>query len=191
MTASERQRSKRILIVDDEPDLRELLAMTAEAMALKADLAADLAEARTALAGKRYDLCLTDMRLPDGDGLELVSLIQQKYAGLPVAVITAHGSVEAAVTALKNGAFDFLSKPLDLNNLRSIIATALQLDGAGTAAQDGLLGESEPMDVVRDIIARVARSQAPVHIRGESGTGKELVARMIHEASGRREGRGT
>ena len=188
MSSNEGQRKKRLLIVDDEPDLRELLSMTAHAMGLEATLAADLSGARDALGNDRFDLCLTDMRLPDGDGLELVSLIQGHYPGLPVAVITAHGSVESAVMALKNGAFDFLSKPLDLNNLRNIIATALQLDGAMPAAQDGLLGESTAMDTVRDIISRVARSQAPVHIRGESGTGKELVARMIHEASGRREG---
>ncbi len=181
-------KNKRILIVDDEPDLCELLTMTVNAMDVEAKTAADLQQARRALKSRRFDLVLTDMRLPDGDGLELVSHIQKEYPGLPVAVITAHGSVESAVTALKNGAFDFLSKPLDLNNLRSIVATALQLDASEKSSQAALLGESDVMDTVRDIITRVARSQAPVQIRGESGTGKELVARMIHDASGRRTG---
>ncbi|MEM7764456.1 MAG: sigma-54 dependent transcriptional regulator [Pseudomonadota bacterium] len=176
-----------ILIVDDEPDIRELLSMTIDAMGIKAVEAASITDAMRKLNERSFDLCLTDMRLPDGDGLDLVSHIQQHHPGLPVAVITAHGSVESAVTALKNGAFDFLSKPLDLSNLRSIVSTALQMDAAESARAAPLIGESDVMHQVRDIIARVARSQAPVHIRGESGTGKELVARMIHDASGRRE----
>ena len=179
--------SKRVLIVDDEPDLRELLEITVRGMDLDAATAADLGEARALLADHHFGLCLTDMRLPDGDGLSLVSHIQAEHPTVPVAVITAHGSVEAAVLALKKGAFDFLTKPLDLGNLRNIISTALHLDGGANTAGDSLLGRSEAMDRVRDVITRVARSQAPVHIRGESGTGKELVARMIHEASGRRE----
>ncbi|MEL7297258.1 MAG: sigma-54 dependent transcriptional regulator [Pseudomonadota bacterium] len=176
-----------ILIVDDEPDIRELLSMTIDAMGIKAIEAASITDGMRKLNERAFDLCLTDMRLPDGDGLDLVSHIQQHHPGLPVAVITAHGSVESAVTALKNGAFDFLSKPLDLNNLRSIVSTALQMDATETSRATPLIGESDVMHQVRDIIARVARSQAPVHIRGESGTGKELVARMIHDASGRRE----
>lgn len=179
--------AKHILIIDDEPDIRDLLEMTVIGMGLQATLAADLAEARAALESHRFDLCFTDMRLPDGDGLEIVRLISEQYAHLPVAVITAHGSVESAVTALKHGAFDFLSKPLDLNNLRAIIATALELGSEPSGSDRALLGNSAAMNGVRDIIAKVARSQAPVHIRGESGTGKELVARMIHEASGRRD----
>ncbi|MEL7024344.1 MAG: sigma-54 dependent transcriptional regulator [Pseudomonadota bacterium] len=179
--------NKHVLIVDDEPDIRDLLDMTVSSMGLKTTTAGSVGEAHTALEGGRFDLCLTDMRLPDGDGLDLVRHIEAQFASLPVAVITAHGSIEAAVTALKHGAFDFLSKPLDLNNLRSIIATALELHDAPDETASSLIGDSEAMDHVRDIIAKVARSQAPVHIRGESGTGKELVARMIHEASGRRE----
>ncbi|MFK8054161.1 MAG: sigma-54-dependent transcriptional regulator [Woeseiaceae bacterium] len=178
---------QKILIVDDEPDIRELLSMTVSAMNVQPVEAASLAAAERAMRETSFDLCLTDMRLPDGDGLDLVSHIQQKHPGLPVAVITAHGSVEAAVTALKNGAFDFLSKPLDIRNLRNIIATALQIDADVSEQSTVLLGESAVMHNVRDVISRVARSQAPVHIRGESGTGKELVAKMIHEASGRRE----
>ena len=178
---------KRVLIVDDEPDIRDLLDMTISEMGLGTHCAGTLADALDAVAGGRFDLCLTDMRLPDGDGLTLVEHISQQRPELPVAVITAHGSIESAVTALKHGAFDFLSKPLDLTNLRSIVAKAVQLDEAPASTSQSLLGASAAMSNVRDVVGRVARSQAPVHIRGESGTGKELVARMIHEASGRRE----
>lgn len=178
---------KSILIVDDEPDIRELLSMTVTAMDIEAHEAESIAAAERHLRKHNFDICLTDMRLPDGDGLDLVAHIQQHHPGLPVAVITAHGSVESAVTALKNGAFDFLSKPLDISNLRRIITTALQVNGDTPKQSAPLLGESSVMHNVRDVIARVARSQAPVHIRGESGTGKELVARMIHDASGRRD----
>ncbi|MEM9172597.1 MAG: sigma-54 dependent transcriptional regulator [Pseudomonadota bacterium] len=180
--------NKRVLIVDDEPDLRDLLEMTVIGMHLSADTAVDLADARARLSSAHYDLCLTDMHLPDGDGLSLVTHVRKAHPAMPIAVITAHGSVETAVEAMKNGAFDFLTKPLDVNNLRSIISTALRLDSAGEQTADTLLGNSDAMDRVRDIIARVARSQAPVHIRGESGTGKELVARMIHESSARAAG---
>jgi two-component system response regulator PilR (NtrC family) len=175
------------LVVDDEPDICDLLAITLTSMGIETDTATNLGVAKERLAARRYDLCLTDMRLPDGDGLDLVRHIQDFYSDLPVAVITAHGSVETAVQALKLGAFDFLSKPLDLNNLRNIVTTALRLDRAAGARTEGLIGESPAILAVRDLIERVARSQAPVHIRGESGTGKELVARMIHEASARRE----
>ncbi|MEO1582237.1 MAG: sigma-54 dependent transcriptional regulator [Pseudomonadota bacterium] len=181
------QRKKQVLIVDDEPDIRDLLDMTVSSMGLQTSTAGSIADAHSALQQKQFDLCLTDMRLPDGDGLDLVLHISDRHTAMPVAVITAHGSVESAVTALKHGAFDFLSKPLDLNNLRAVIATALELHDAPEGTGSSLLGESAAMDSVRDIIAKVARSQAPVHIRGESGTGKELVARMIHEASGRRD----
>src|SRR5690606_24240938 len=130
-----------------------------------------------ALAEQPFDLCLTDMRLPDGDGLELVEWIQREVPGTPVAVITAHGSIEAAVRALKVGAFDFVSKPLDLNDLRKLVTAALKLKGGApprSASADPLVGRSQPIERVRAMIAKVARSQAPVHISGESGTGKEL-----------------
>src|SRR6202158_3360987 len=160
-------------------------------MNLATDSAGDLAGARSKLNQRRFDLCLTDMRLPDGDGLDLVAWIQELHADVPVAVITAHGNVESAVRALKLGAFDFVSKPLDLGVLRKLVAKALKLaDPRGAAAAvpaqgPRLLGHSPALVGLRELIARVARSQAPVHITGESGTGKELVARLIHETGAR------
>ncbi len=177
------------LVVDDEPDIRELLAMTLERMDIDTRTCADIAAAKAQLRGRDFQLCLTDMRLPDGDGLDLVGWIQAQGLRTPVAVITAHGNVETAVRALKSGAFDFISKPLDLANLRKLVTSALRLP-SGDAAPAGrvrLLGESPPIHKLREMIARVARSQAPVHITGESGTGKELVARMIHDLGARAE----
>ncbi len=180
------------LVIDDEPDIRELLSITLDRMDIATRTAEDVASAKRMLMGNTYDLCLTDMRLPDGDGLELVEWIQQEVPGTPVAVITAHGSVETAVKALKVGAFDFVSKPLDLNDLRKLVTAALKLKGVsapkGSSTTPGLVGESDAIEGVRLLIAKVARSQAPVHISGESGTGKELVARMIHDAGPRRDG---
>ena len=185
-----------VLIVDDEPDLLELVSLTLSRMNLQARTAADVSSARRLLKSEKIDLCLTDMRLPDGDGLDLVAWIQQNRADLPVAVITAHGNVESAVRALKLGAFDFVSKPLDLGVLRKLVGSAIKLGARGAAAErtsvtfrgPRLLGHSEIMEQLREMIARVARSQAPVHIYGESGTGKELVARLIHESGARNEG---
>jgi two-component system response regulator PilR (NtrC family) len=191
-----------VLIVDDEPDLIELVSLTLERMNLATASAGDLAGARSQLGAHRFDLCLTDMRLPDGDGLDLVAYIQQHHPELPVAVITAHGNVESAVRALKLGAFDFVSKPLDLGVLRKLVATAIKLtqrgppastlEAAESVALPGqgprLIGHSNAMASLRELAARVARSQAPVHITGESGTGKELVARMIHDSGARADG---
>ncbi|MGH8584616.1 MAG: sigma-54-dependent transcriptional regulator [Gammaproteobacteria bacterium] len=174
------------LIVDDEPDIRELLDITLTRMGIECVTAATLREARERLDARQFNLCLTDMRLPDGDGLHLVKLIQRRYAHIPVAVITAHGTMEAAIEALKSGAFDFVSKPVDLGVLRSLVTTALRLTDHKPRADPvpsvtRLVGASEAIQRTRATIAKLARSQAPVYISGESGSGKELVARLIHE----------
>ncbi len=183
--------SPRALIVDDEPDLCELLSLTLARMGVDSSAVHDLASARRELQGRsQYALCLTDLRLPDGDGTELIEWIQSQAPELPVAVITAHGHVEAAVRALKLGAFDFVRKPLDISDLRKLVNQALKLSDNRRGGGDGgrrLLGDSEPMQKLRSMIGRVARSQAPVHITGESGTGKELVARLIHESGPRKD----
>ncbi|KAF1708826.1 sigma-54-dependent Fis family transcriptional regulator [Pseudoxanthomonas kalamensis DSM 18571] len=184
------------LIVDDERDIRELLTLTLGRMGLRIDTAANLTEAREQLTRNRYDLCFTDMRLPDGDGLELVGEISQNHPDTPVAMITAFGNVELAVEALKAGAFDFVSKPVDIHVLRRLVQHALELNNSERPAPpppppehaNKLLGESPAMVQLRDTIARVARSQAPVYILGESGVGKELVARTIHEQGARSAG---
>jgi two-component system response regulator PilR (NtrC family) len=182
-----------VLVVDDEPDLVELVTLTLRRMQLATLSAGDVAGAKKLLKSQRFDLCLTDMRLPDGDGLDLLEWITVHCPGVPCAVITAHGNVESAVRALKLGAFDFVSKPLDLGVLRRIVSTALKLSqspdtSASTRAGTQLIGSGPSMDRLREMILRVSRSQAPVHISGESGTGKELVARMIHGSGPRAEG---
>ena len=176
------------LVVDDETDIRELVVFTLERMDIYADSASNIAEAKHMLASKDYNLCLTDMNLPDGLGLELVTLISNEYSGLPVAVITAYGSAENAVSALKAGAFDYLTKPISLKQLRPLVASALKLsdtdsnDNKNTA---DLLGNSPAISQIRTMIEKLARSQAPVYISGESGSGKELAARLIHKNSSR------
>ena len=190
MKRSERRappRGARVLVVDDEPDIRELLELTLLKMGLGVTSAASIAEAKERLKDERYDLCLTDMRLPDGEGLELVRHIAGLGADLPVAVITAHGSAENAVAALKAGAFDYVSKPVGLDQLRALVRSALSLPAAAPAKDQQLLGESAPLAQVRELIGKLARTQAPVYISGESGSGKELAARLIHENGARRE----
>jgi two-component system response regulator PilR (NtrC family) len=180
-----------VLVVDDEPDICELLSITLQRMELNPRTANTLAAAQRLLKTETFDLCLTDMQLPDGDGLELVEWMQQYTPTVPVAVITAHGNMETAVRALKVGAFDFVSKPLDLAGLRKLVVAAIKLSGTndGDTSVFGprLLGASAAMQHLREMIGRVARSQAPVHIFGESGTGKELVAKLIHESGPRRD----
>ena len=181
-----------VLIVDDEPDLAELLSLTLRRMSLRTRTAPDLVSAQRLLKAEPFDLCLTDMRLPDGNGLDLVAWIQENRSQLPVAVITAHGNVESAVRALKLGAFDFVSKPLDLGALRKLVDSAIRLradslEQTQESSSTRLIGRSAPMERLRELITRVSRSQAPVHICGESGTGKELVARLIHESGARRD----
>ncbi|MBV1815485.1 sigma-54 dependent transcriptional regulator [Pseudomonas viridiflava] len=181
---------QKILIVDDEPDIRELLEITLGRMKLDTRSACNVAEARQYLAREAFDLCLTDMRLPDGNGLELVQHIQQNFAHVPVAMITAHGSLDTAIHALKAGAFDFLTKPVDLGRLRELVNSALRLTPVVQpirALDNRLLGDSPPMRILRSQVAKLARSQAPVYISGESGSGKELVARLIHEQGPRGE----
>ena len=176
---------RRALIVDDEPDIRELLGITLGRMGVQASPAANIAEALALLRQENFDLCLTDMRLPDGNGLDLVAEIARRHAGMPVAVITAHGNMESAITALKSGAFDFVTKPVDLKDLRNLITQALKLRGSPTAESRALIGASAAIERLRATVAKLARSQAPVYISGESGTGKELVARLIHEQGAR------
>ncbi|PKM10234.1 MAG: sigma-54-dependent Fis family transcriptional regulator [Gammaproteobacteria bacterium HGW-Gammaproteobacteria-10] len=177
------------LIVDDEPDIRELLEITLERMDVTTLSAECLKTARTLLKQHRFDLCLTDMKLPDGDGLDLVEYLQLGDKPTPVAVITAHGSMDTAIRAMKAGAFDFIAKPLDLPVLRQIISKALllrpEVNSKDKRTRHILLGESAAMCQVRSKIEKLARSQAPVYISGESGSGKELVARLIHQQSPR------
>jgi two-component system response regulator PilR (NtrC family) len=174
-----------VLIVDDEPDIRELLDITLSRMGLETHCAATLAEAQAMLGECKLDLCLTDMKLPDGNGISLVEHIQREYPNIPVAMITAHGSVETAITALKAGAFDFLNKPIALDNLRNLVSTALQLEGdtqkTELAVDHDLIGKAPAIQTLRRQISKLARSQAPVHIHGESGSGKEVAARLIHK----------
>jgi len=176
------------LVVDDEPDILELLEITLARMEVATRTASNLEMARSILEQYPVDLCITDLRLPDGEGIDLVAHIQRHYPNLPVAVFTAHGNMETAVRALKGGAFDFVSKPVDLKVLRSLVTTALRLSRRpAVSGYAVLLGDSGPMRGVRATISKVARSQAPIHITGESGTGKELVARLIHEQGPRAE----
>ena len=184
------------LIIDDEADILTLLGISLSRMGIQTHPASDLAQARAALAAQNFDFCLTDMRLPDGNGLDLVREITQNHPGLPVAVITAHGDMQSAIEALKSGAFDFVNKPLDLERLRDMVETALRLNPLKTSINpsspqtedapddpgaERLIGQTPVMRQLRAQIAKVARSQAPVFIQGESGTGKEVIARLIHD----------
>ncbi len=204
--------AKHVLIVDDEADIRELLVLTLMRMGVEADTAQSCQQAFARLAERSYDLCLTDMRLPDGDGLQVLAHIGEHAGNTPVAVITAYGSTENAVAALKAGAFDYIGKPIQLKRVREVISSALNLpqpsaersergrktvggngsanggaDRRGAASEPQLLGDAAPVVRAREMIAKLARSQAPVSIAGESGTGKEVAARLIHSGSARRD----
>ena len=208
MNSPQTSRSKRVLVVDDEADIRELVVLTLMRMGIEADSADTCAIAKSRLSEHTYDLCLTDMRLPDGDGLMLLTHIAEHHGNTPVAVITAYGSTDNAVAALKAGAFDYLSKPIQLKQLREIVTAALNLPELTRAVERNkkvaanfverrstrpvdsgprLLGDSTPIAKAREMIAKLARSQAPVYIAGESGSGKEVAARLIHNDSARRE----
>lgn len=176
------------LIVDDEPDIRELLQITLKRMDIESQSVESLGAARQLLKQQKFNICLTDMRLPDGDGLDFVSYIQEYYPDMPVAMITAHGNMETAIQALKSGAFDFLTKPVDLGLLRTLVRSALKLSEARVPARRSLVGQSRQIEEIRKAVGKLARSQAPIYICGESGTGKELVARMIHESGPRASG---
>ena len=178
----------RILLVDDEPDLLDLMELALVKLGLDTDRAGSVAEARQRIEHTRYDLCLTDMRLPDGEGLDVVQMINARQAAFPVAVITAFGSAGNAVAALKAGAFDYLAKPVSLNQLRALVKSALKVAEPSPRATHELIGESVPMQEVRARIEKLARTQAPVHVSGESGSGKELAARLVHRLSPRGDG---
>lgn len=175
----------RILIIDDEPDICELLSMSLESMGMAPTSAGSVKEGRSLIESFAPDMCLTDLRLPDGDGLEIVKYIAEYHPDLPVGVISAHGNMQLAIECLKAGAFDFLSKPVNLDNLKNVVSSALKI-ATHPATQDRrtrtiLLGDSEQMCRIRGLIPKLARSQAPVYISGESGTGKEMIARLIHQ----------
>lgn len=179
------------LILDDEADIRELLTLTLTRLGLTVHAAATVAEARALLGAHSYDLCFTDMRLPDGNGHEFIELMSRQHPDTPVAMITAYGNAEAAVQALRAGAFDCVSKPVDLNVLRNLVKTALKLRGERvpmSPPESRLFGDSTAMQRARATIQKLARSQAPVLVYGESGVGKELAARAIHEQGPRAAG---
>ena len=177
------------LVIDDEPDICQLLEITLNRMSIHTMRAANMHQAREILKTKVINLCLTDMRLPDGDGLDLVTFVQDHYPDVPIAVITAHGNMETAIRALKQGAFDFISKPIDLNSLRDIVSVALKLNDEIIAMpSDHIIGTSPMVQTMRQKISKLSRSQAPIYISGASGTGKELVAKIIHQTGPRRDG---
>ena len=175
------------LIIDDEEDLLSLMSITLRRMGVESIKAGTVGEAKSKLDSRHFDLCLTDLRLPDGSGMDVVRHIQEHHGEVPVAVITAFGDPKTAVEALKLGAFDYIAKPIEVDQLKAIIDSSIRLSSGETPVRPGktLLGESEPMDQIRAMIAKVARNQAPVHIHGETGTGKELIARLIHDSGPR------
>lgn len=181
------------LIIDDEPDIRELIQITLERMNIECSCAADFSEAIALLEQQEFHFCLTDMKLPDGNGMDLIALAQKKYKKMPIAMITAFGNMETAVEALKSGAFDFVAKPIDLTRLREVVTAALKLTEVPLASQSSkannirLIGQSKPMATLNSQIEKVARTQAPIFIHGASGTGKELVAQLIHSLGARRD----
>lgn len=192
--------TQRVLVIDDEPDIRELLELTLLRMGLETATAGNVQDALLEIQKFKPDLCLTDMKLPDGTGFDVVRYIQREVPHIPVAVITAFGSMDAAVEALKAGAYDFVSKPVDLAKLRDLVHTALKLtqestpentssiDSGTSDDSSPIIGNSSAIQKLKVTISKLARSQAPVFIHGASGTGKELVAKQIHQQSPRSSG---
>ncbi len=192
--------NQKVLIIDDEPDIRELLDITLMRMGIDTVLAENVTQAKESLASETFDLCLTDMNLPDGNGIELIAHAQERNANLPIVVITAYGSMETAVSALKAGAFDFISKPVDLKQLRDLVLSAFKLPNSkqsstkkpqtvgSTEQTNKILGESKAVELLRKQVTKLSRSQAPVYIHGESGSGKELAAKLIHDLGPRSDG---
>lgn len=185
--------AKKVLIVDDEADICELIEITLMRMDITSKSALNLTDAKLLLDTEHFDLCLTDMRLPDGNGIELVEHVQKKFKDLPIAVITAHGNMESAVNALKAGAFDFVSKPVDIQILRNLVSAATTIpekveEIANSQSQISITGKSAAVTTLIKNIAKLARNQAPVFIHGESGSGKERVAKMIHQQGARHAG---
>ena len=175
---------KKVLIIDDEPDICELIEITLSRMGLETQSASNLTDAKLIIASEPFDLCLTDMRLPDGNGIDMVKHIQNHFSHIPVAVITAHGNMESAVSALKAGAFDFVSKPVDIHILRNLVSAATELSDINTEPSGNattITGKSVAVKDLLNSISKVSRSQAPVYIHGESGSGKERAAQMIHQ----------
>ncbi|GAA6150692.1 sigma-54-dependent transcriptional regulator [Pseudoteredinibacter isoporae] len=185
-------KARRVLVIDDEPDIRELLEITLGRMGLDTIAAGDCKSARRLLKEEEFDLCLTDLKLPDGDGIELVKAVQELDYALPVAVFTAHGNTDTAITAMKAGAYDFVSKPVNLEQLRALVHSALEVKSkAAKSTKDkgpGFVGESSVTKQLKKQIRKLAQSQAPIYISGESGSGKEVVARSIHYQGPRAEG---
>ncbi|HEX5382537.1 MAG TPA: response regulator, partial [Acinetobacter sp.] len=183
-----------VLFVDDEEDLCTLMQMMLSRMGIETHVAYRLAQAKKMLSEHHYDVCFTDLNLPDGSGLELVEEISQLYPQLPVAVLTAYGNMDIAIAALKAGAFDFVSKPIKQTHLEQLLQKALnnpvqqQTSGEDALEQRMLIGQSVPIQQLRVTLKKIARSQAPVFITGESGTGKEVVANLVHRLSNRNEG---
>lgn len=181
------------LIIDDEPDIRALIQITLERMDIECSCAADFSQAIKLLEQQEFHFCLTDMKLPDGNGMDLIALAQKKYKRMPIAMITAFGNMETAVEALKSGAFDFIAKPIDLTRLREVVTAALKLTEVPLATDVNkasivrLIGDSKAMVSLNNQIEKVSRTQAPIFIHGQSGTGKELVAQLIHSLGARRD----
>tara|TARA_R110002110_G_scaffold271566_1_gene486946 strand:+ start:44337 stop:45692 length:1356 start_codon:yes stop_codon:yes gene_type:complete len=186
--------SAQVLIVDDEPDICQLLSLTLSKMGIQSQTAQDVQTAKVLMAKQNFNLCLTDLRLPDGNGLDILRYIQKNSPQTAVVLITAHGNMETAILAMKQGAFDFINKPIDLTMLRNLVTDALNISANTTSepvSEDPkqtlqLIGESDCMQALKKQIEKIARSQAPVYISGPSGAGKELVAKLIHQSSPRR-----